>query len=110
MANKVCVAELEFSSQADAREYFYKIRDEYWQSKLVIKDSEEFEQLKALYEEYCQATNWAMPGTPTSFRVKNIGRGHGGSGGTTQGFAVTFNNGEEVEFSADKAIKSIASK
>jgi hypothetical protein len=42
-----------------------------------------------------------MPGKPVSLRVKNIARGQSASGGTTQGFAVTFDNGEESELSAE---------
>lgn len=110
MANNLKVLDLEFTSQAEAKAYFYKIRDDFWTTKAVISESTVFEQLRELYEQYCKCTNWAMPGKPVSFRVKNIGRGQGASGGTTQGFAVTFDNGEETEFSADKAIKAIASK
>ena len=110
MANRVRVADLEFSSQKDARAFFYDIRDKYWGSQEVIEQGDSFTRLKALYEDYYHATNWPMPGAPVSFRVKHIGRGQGGSGGTTQGFAVTFDNGEETEFSADKAIKAIAKK
>lgn len=108
MANRLKVLDLDFSSQAEAKNHFYKIRDKYWETKAVISDSTVFDQLKELYEQYCKCTNWPIPGKPVSFRVKNIGRGQGASGGTSQGFAVTFDNGEEVEFSADKAIKSIA--
>lgn len=110
MANAVKLLDLSFESQKAAEEYFYNIRDEYWKSKQVIRDSVIFEQLKALYEQYCKETNWPMPGTPVSFRVKNNHRGQGSSGGTTQGFAVTFDNGEEKEFSAEKAIQAIAKK
>lgn len=109
MANRLKVLDLEFSSQTEAKAYFYEIRDEYWKTKAVISETKVFAELKDLYEQYCKCTNWTMPGKPVSFRVKNIARGHGASGGTTQGFAVTFDNGEEVEFSADKAIKAIAS-
>lgn len=110
MPNKLTVLDLEFASQAKANEYFYKIRDDYWLSKAVIKDSPIFDRLKSLYEQYCQCTNWPIPGKPVSFRVKNIGRGSGSSGGTSQGFAVTFDNGEEQEFSAKEAIKAIAKR
>lgn len=108
MANKLTVLDLTFYSQASACDYFYNIRDEYWQSKAVISDSKVFDQLSALYERYCECTDWPITSKPVSFRVKNISRGQGSSGGTTQGFAVTFDNGKEVDFSAEKAIRAIA--
>jgi hypothetical protein len=45
MANKLKVLDLEFSSQAEANVYFYKIRDEFWTTKAVIGESAVFQQL-----------------------------------------------------------------
>ena len=58
MANRVRVADLEFSSQKDARAFFYDIRDKYWGSQEVIEQGDSFTRLKALYEDYCHATNF----------------------------------------------------
>ena len=53
MANRVRVADLEFSSQKDARAFFYDIRDKYWGSQEVIEQGDSFTRLKELANAWC---------------------------------------------------------
>lgn len=99
-----------FSSQKEAEEFFYDIRDKNLASGGDITSSVDFDLLRELYVKYCKYTNWPMPADPVAFYTRNIARGVGSSGGTTQGFVVKFNDGSEQEFSAKKAIKAVASR
>lgn len=110
MPNQLMVLDESFLSQKDAEAFFYQIRDKYFGTATEIAASKEFELLRELYVKYCEYTVWPMPGEPVAFYVRNIGRGVGPNGGTTQGFVVKFNNGSEQEFSAKKAIKAIANR
>lgn len=97
-----------FPTQKAAEEFFYKIRDESIAKGGEITASREFDLLHELYVKYCEYTSWPVPSDPIAFCARNIGRGVGANGGTTQGFVVKFSNGKEQEFSARKAIKAIA--
>jgi hypothetical protein len=108
MANKINVLDMSFPSQKEAEVHFYRIRDDYFASGEEIKGSREFDLLLDLYTKYCRYTNWEMRGNPVSFCVRNIQRGIGSKGGTTQGFVVKFDNGEDLPFSAREAIQKIA--
>ena len=110
MPNEFAVLDQSFSSQKEAEVYFYHIRDKYNGSKADIADSREFAMLRELYLKYCEYTEWPVPGVPIAFCVRDIGRGRGNSGGTTQAFVVRFNADvkSDKEFSAKKAIQAIA--
>lgn len=110
MGKPLNVLDENFTSQKDARDFFYKIRDKYFSSKQIITTSREFDLLNDLYLRYCQYTNYPTPANITSFYVRNIYRSSGSYGGVTQGFVVTFTDNTEREFSADKAIKSLSSQ
>ncbi|HGM7228795.1 TPA: hypothetical protein ACVFG4_000029 [Pseudomonas aeruginosa] len=99
-----------FSSQAEAEEFFYGIRDKNLISGGDIAGSVDFDLLCELYVKYCEYTDWPLPADPVAFYARNIARGVGPNGGTTQGFVVKFNDGSEQEFSAKKAIKAVASR
>ncbi|WP_233080817.1 hypothetical protein [Rheinheimera soli] len=107
MANQITILGKVFNSQADAEKYFYDIRDKLWRDQETIIQGAEFDMLHNLYKQYCESTDWPIPGDVVSFRVKNIARGSGSAGGTSQGFAVMFSTGKESEFSARTAIKDI---
>jgi hypothetical protein len=108
MPNKLKVLDQIFSSQKDAEAFFYQIRDNNFGAATDIAASKDFDLLRELYVKYCECTGWPMSEDPVAFCVRNIGRGSGASGGTTQGFVVKFSNGTEQEFSARKAIRAIA--
>lgn len=110
MPKPLSIHDRSFPSQKAAEEFFYKIRDALITKGLDITNGADFDVLRELYVKYCECTNWAMPGEPVAFYARNIGRGVGGLGGTTQGFVVKFSQGAEQEFSARKAIKAIANQ
>lgn len=110
MPKSLTILDRRFESQREAEVFFYGIRDRYWADGGDIRDSLEFELLCELYIKYCDCTAWPLPATPVAFYVRNIARGAGSKGGTTQGFVVKFNNGSEQEFSAKNAIKEVASR
>ncbi|MFG0337670.1 MULTISPECIES: hypothetical protein [Pseudomonas] len=110
MPKPVSILDRSFASQKAAEEFFYKIRDARIADGGEITIGADFDVLRELYVKYCEYTNWPMPGEPAAFYARNIGRGVGGHGGTTQGFVVKFSEGTEREFSAKKAIKAIANQ
>ncbi|SFX07631.1 hypothetical protein [Pseudomonas sp. NFACC36] len=110
MPNSLSILDQSFSSQKAAEVFFYRIRDENIASGGDITDSAMFDLLRELYVKYCESTNWSMPSEPIAFYARNIKRGSGADGGTTQGFVVKFIDGNEEEFSAKKAIKAVASQ
>jgi len=110
MPKPLTVLDHTFSSQKAAEEFFYKIRDANIESNGEnIVDGADFDILRELYVKYCEYTNYHMSAAPIAFYARNIARGAGGKGGTTQGFVAKFADGKEEEFSARKAIKAIAS-
>jgi len=108
MPNPLVIKGQRFSSQIEAERFFYAMRDKNLASSGDIKGSTDFELLEDLYVRYCQATNWPTPGRPVAFYARNIARGSGPNGGTTQGFVVKFSDGSEQEFSVKKAVKAVA--
>ncbi|MFK4131956.1 hypothetical protein ACI2KR_06630 [Pseudomonas luteola] len=110
MPNPVIILDKSFSTQKEAETFFYNIRDQNVGSGSDISNSPEFEMFKDLYLKYCEYTNWAVPSEPIAFYARNIGRGVGSAGGTTQGFVVKFSDGSETEFSVRRAIREVAKK
>lgn len=108
MPNPLVIKGQSFSSQTEAERFFYAIRDKNLVSGGDIQGSTEFNLLEDLYVRYCLATNWPTPGHPVAFYARNIARGSGPTGGTTQGFVVKFTDGSEQEFSIKKAVKTVA--
>jgi hypothetical protein len=108
MPNPLIIKGQRFSSQTEAERFFYAMRDKNLVSDGVIQGSSEFDLLEDLYVRYCQATNWPTPGHPVAFYARNIARGSGPNGGTTQGFVVKFSDGSEQEFSIKKAVRAVA--
>lgn len=110
MPKSLSVLDQCFPSQKAAENFFYGIRDENIASGGEITSSAVFDLLRELYVKYCEYTNWPMTAEPVAFYARNIGRGVGVSGGTTQGFVVKFSDGKEQEFSAKKAIQAIVNR
>lgn len=110
MPKPLQVLDRSFRSQKAAEVYFYGVRDKYLANGGDITDSAEFDLLCELYIKYCECTNWPLPASPVAFYVRNIARGVGARGGTTQGFVVKLKDGSEKEFSAQKAISAVASQ
>lgn len=108
MPNPLVIKDQSFSSQTEAERFFYSMRDRNLVSGGKIKGSAEFDLLEDLYMRYCQATNWKTPGHPVAFYARNIARGSGPNGGTTQGFVVRFSDGSEQEFSIKRAVRAVA--
>jgi hypothetical protein len=108
MPNQLVIKGQLFSSQTEAERFFYAMRDKNLAKGGDIQGSTEFDLLEDLYVRYCQATNWPTPGHPVAFYARNIARGVGPHGGTTQGFVVKFSDGSEQEFSIKKAVKAVA--
>ncbi|WP_122421361.1 hypothetical protein [Pseudomonas viridiflava] len=109
MPNPLVIKGQRFSSQIEAERFFLAMRDRNLVSGGDIKGSTEFDLLEELYVRYCQATNWPTPGSPVAFYARDIARGSGPNGGTTQGFVVKFSDGSEQEFSVKKAVRGVAS-
>lgn len=108
MPNQLVIKGQLFSSQTEAERFFYAMRDKNLVEGGDIQDSTKFGLLEDLYVRYCKATNWPTPGHPVAFYARNIARGVGAHGGTTQGFVVKFSDGSEQEFSVKKALKAVA--
>ncbi|MDF3865384.1 hypothetical protein P3W53_12965 [Pseudomonas denitrificans (nom. rej.)] len=110
MPNSITIRSHKFSSQAEAKEYTYSLRDKYAHQEEGVTDPEDFEFLKELYTKYCEYDNWETPGKPINFFSRYIRRGKGAAGGTTVGFVVRFDDKDrtELEFSAQKAIQLVA--
>lgn len=60
--------------------------------------------IRAAYEAYCAKTNWKLESPPASF-YPTYDRG---PGYTTRCYGVTFDDGNEANFSMDKALSAIA--
>ncbi|RON55936.1 hypothetical protein [Pseudomonas frederiksbergensis] len=110
MGKNLRVLDENFATQKAAHRFFYDIRDKYYASKLKISSSREFDLLSDLYSRYCTYTNHLTPGQAIAFYVRDVHRGSGKYGGITQGFVAVFANGEEIEFSAEKAIVSLGNQ
>lgn len=108
MPNQLVIKGQLFSSQTEAERFFYAMRDKNLVEGGDIQGSTEFDLLEELYVRYCKATNWPTPGHPVAFYARNIARGVGAHGGTTQGFVVKFSDGSEQEFSVKGAVKAVA--
>lgn len=107
MGKSLSVLDEHFTTQKAAHSFFYSIRDNLYASELKISASREFDLLSDLYSRYCTYTDHQTPGKAVAFYVRDVHRGSGKYGGTTQGFVAVFANGEEIEFSAEKAIVSL---
>lgn len=108
MPNQLIIKGQLFPSQTEAERFFYAMRDKNLVEGGNIHGSTEFDLLEDLYVRYCKATNWPTPGHPVAFYARNIARGVGPKGGTTQGFVVKFSDDGEQEFSIMKAVKAMA--
>lgn len=65
---------------------------------------EELADIRAVYEDYCAKTGWALQSRPASFYPAH----DRGPGYTTRCFGVTFEDGKTGNFSMDKALRAIA--
>ncbi|WP_448118155.1 hypothetical protein [Pseudomonas serbica] len=110
MGKSLSVLDENFATQKSAHRFFYGIRDKYYASKQKISASREFDLLSDLYSRYCTYTNHQTPGQAIAFYFRDVHRGPGNYSGTTQGFVAIFANGEEIEFSAEKAIVSLGNQ
>lgn len=110
MPKPLKVLDRSFASQKEAEEFFYGLRDKNLANGGDIVSSADFDLLCELYVKYCEYTDWPLPFAPCAFYARDIARGAGSSGGTTQGFVVKFEDGTEDEFSARKAIRAVASR
>lgn len=110
MGKSLSVLDENFATQKAAHNFFYEIRDRFYASQLRITASREFDLLENLYTRYCRYTNHQTPGQAIAFYVRDVRRGSGAYGGVTQGFVAVFANGEEIEFSAEKAIVSLGTQ
>jgi hypothetical protein len=68
--------------------------------------SEQFEQLKVLYENYCANTQYDLPAAATAFFPTMEKR----SAGYTRCLGVRFADGTSTTFSIDKALSAVASR
>lgn len=110
MPKPLKILDRSFASQKEAEEFFYSLRDKCLASESDIVNSVDFDLLCDLYVKYCEYTDWPLPSAPCAFYARDISRGSGSSGGTTQGFVVKFKDGTEDEFSARKAIRAVANR
>jgi hypothetical protein len=65
---------------------------------------QEFQDIKALYDEYCRKTNWILKSPVKAFFPKN----ETGKGFTTKCFGIEFEDGSTDRFSLDKALSAVA--
>lgn len=110
MPKPLKILDRNFASQKEAEEFFYGLRDSNLANGGDIAGSIDFDLLCELYIKYCEYTDWPLSSAPRAFYARDIARGAGASGGTTQGFVVKFEDGAEDEFSARKAIRAVASR
>ncbi|HHM6759885.1 TPA: hypothetical protein ACRNML_001289 [Pseudomonas aeruginosa] len=111
MPKPLNILDRSFASQKEAEAFFYGLRDENLASGGEdIAEGIDFDLLRELYIKYCEYTDWPLPSVPVAFYARDIARGAGSSGGTSQGFVVKFESGAEDEFSARKAIRAMANR
>lgn len=91
-----------FGTITTAKGHFARILDAQELKKAF--SGRELADIKALYEEYCAKTDWAMPSPPASFYPTH----DRGPGYTTRCFGVTFEDGTTTNFSLEKALRAIA--
>lgn len=83
-----------------------------WRLSGILKDAalgkhfagQEFQDIKALYDEYCRKTNWIIKSPVKAFFPKN----ETGKGFTTKCFGIQFEDGATDRFSLDKALSAVA--
>jgi hypothetical protein len=66
--------------------------------------AEELADVRAVYEDYCEKTGWALQSAPASFYPAH----DRGPGYTTRCYGVTFEDGTKGKFPMDKALRAIA--
>lgn len=66
---------------------------------------QELRDISALYEAYCNKTNWYLGSPPAAFFPMN----ERGKGYTTRCFGVKFEDGSTNRFSLDRALSAVAS-
>lgn len=93
---------LRFESISAGKSYFEKILKE---TPLGVQvTSQEFRDLIALYEAYCNKTDWSLRSPAIAFfPMHETGKGY-----TTKCFGVTFEDGSTDRFSLDKALSAVA--
>jgi hypothetical protein len=103
VAKKVVLGcDLTFSSIKEAKNFFDPIRTNGQLDSPI--SSKDFEQVKALYDAYCAATNWPMPSPAVAFFPTEVTK----NGGTTICFGIEFADGRKDNFSLDKALSAVA--
>ena len=102
---KVTLHKKTFNSKKDANEYYMNLRESI---DGKIEQGELFEELKELYERYCEATNWNIEGRQIKdFIVDYELRTNGGNYAQHKCYKVTFTNNETRPFSIKKALVAI---
>ena len=98
---------LTFSKIKDAKEYFSEILKNTPKGTQVA--TEHFEQLNALFLDYCDATAYPVTSKPVGFSHKdNPVEISPGQFRTTSCYFVRFEDGSERDFSYIKAVSEIA--
>jgi hypothetical protein len=93
---------LQFESISAGKIHFEKILKETSLGTHVT--GQEFRDISALYEAYCNKTNWPLGSPPVAFFPMH----ERGKGYTTRCFGVTFEDGSTNRFSLDKALSAAA--
>ncbi|MGR5363257.1 hypothetical protein ACPV54_20515 [Vibrio mediterranei] len=102
---KVTLHNRTFSSKASANEHYMQLRDSI---DGRIEDGDLFEELKDLYERYCEATDWNIHGRQiTHFVVGYELRFTAGQYVQHKCYKVCFSNKELRPFSIKKALSAI---
>ena len=69
-------------------------------------DGGDLADIRAVYDDYCAKTNWAVKSPPSSFYpIHDRGPGY-----TTRCYGVTFEDGTTDNFSMEKALRAIATE
>ncbi|EIU7851635.1 hypothetical protein L3I74_003457 [Vibrio parahaemolyticus] len=102
---KVTLGNKTFSSKKSANEHYMDLRESI---DGKIENGELFEELKELYEKYCEATNWNIDGRIIKhFIVDYELRIVGGQHVQHKCYKVNFSNNETRSFSIRKALSAI---
>ncbi|EJG1725514.1 hypothetical protein ACLINW_003178 [Vibrio parahaemolyticus] len=102
---KVTLGNKTFHSKKSANEHYMDLRDSI---DGKIENGDLFEELKDLYERYCEATNWNIDGRSIKhFIVDYELRTIGGQHVQHKCYKVEFSNSETRPFSIKKALSAI---
>lgn len=91
-----------FPTVTAAKEHFAQVLN--GQELKKAFSGEDLVDIRAVYTDYCEKTDWPLPSAPASFYPTH----DRGPGYTTLCFGVTFEDGTTGKFSMDKALRTIA--